>query len=143
MKKSEPSINVFNRQRALAVDTPSLRRFIQRLAARLSVRAGFSVVLLRDETIRRYNQKFRGKDYPTDVLSFPADPESPADTEGYLGDILISVETADRQKKTDLATEINVLCLHGLLHLLGFDHETDRGSMKRLESKIKKEFQLR
>jgi len=141
LKKSEPSINVFNRQRALAVDTLSLRRFIQRLSARLSVRAGFSVVLLRDETIRRYNRKFRGKDYPTDVLSFPAGPESP-DTEEYLGDILISVETADRQKKTDLATEINVLCLHGLLHLLGFDHETDRGSMKRLEAKIKKEFQL-
>ncbi len=142
MKKSEPSINVFNRQRALAVDLLSLRRFVEQLSARLSVRAGFSVVLLRDETIRRYNQKFRGKNSPTDVLSFPAKPDS-SEPEEYLGDILISVESADRQKMADLPGELKILCLHGLLHLLGYDHETDTGAMRRLEAKIKKEFQLR
>ncbi len=115
---------------------------MERLSARLAVQAGFSVVLLRDDAIRSYNRKFRGKDYPTDVLSFPAEPEGPG-AEEYLGDILISVEMADRQKTTDLPTELSVLCLHGLLHLMGLDHETDRGSMKRLEAKIKKEFQLR
>ncbi len=142
MKKSEPSINVFNRQRALAVDVLSLRRFVEQLSARLSVRAGFSIVLLRDETIRRYNRQFRGKNSPTDVLSFPAEPNS-SEPEEYLGDILISVESADRQKRADLPGELKILCLHGLLHLLGFDHETDTGAMRRLEAKIKKEFQLR
>jgi len=142
LKKSEPSINVFNRQRALAVDVLSLRRFVEQLSARLSVRAGFSIVLLRDETIRRYNRQFRGKNSPTDVLSFPAEPNS-SEPEEYLGDILISVESADRQKRADLPGELKILCLHGLLHLLGFDHETDTGAMRRLEAKIKKEFQLR
>lgn len=142
MKKSEPSINVFNRQRGLAVDLLSLRQFLETLSARLDVRAGFSVVLLRDESIRRYNRKFRRKDSPTDVLSFPAEPDS-SETEEYLGDILISVESADRQKKADLSAELKILCVHGLLHLLGFDHEADSGAMERLEAKIKKEFQLR
>ena len=144
MKKNEPNINVFNRQRALAVDIPSLRRFIRRLSDHLSVRAGFSVVLLRDETIRRYNRQFRGQDYPTDVLSFPAGPEwDGVQTEDYLGDILISIEAAERQKRVNLSSEIEILCIHGLLHLMGYDHETDRGEMRRLETKVKKELQLR
>ena len=93
--------------------------------------------------MRQYNRSFAGKDYATDVLSFPNEPERwEEDAEAYLGDILISVEQADRQKQGPLEDEIRLLILHGLLHLAGYDHETDQGQMQDLETSLRKEFQL-
>jgi probable rRNA maturation factor len=81
------------------------------------------------------NQQFRGVDKATDVLSFPADePDN-------LGDVAISVDTAAKQaKENDLQfdNEIAQLILHGLLHLSGYDHETDNGEMNRLELRLRK-----
>ncbi len=87
------------------------------------------------------NLRFRGKDKPTDVLSFPALPED----SGQGGDLAISLDTASRQAADcghTLETEVKVLILHGLLHLAGYDHERDRGQMRRRESLLRKQFAL-
>jgi probable rRNA maturation factor len=98
----------------------------------------FCVVFVTDDMIRRYNRDFRGFDKATDVLSFSGD-------DGYLGDILISSETAYNQarKSKTLSFETNVhrLFLHGLLHLMGYDHETDDGEMRMLERRLRRRFQ--
>lgn len=77
------------------------------------------------------------------MLSFPYQEEEWERSEPYLGDVVISVETANRQRKGPLREELKILSLHGALHLVGYDHEADRGQMARLESKLKKEFRLR
>lgn len=95
--------------------------------------------------MRDYNHRYAGKDWTTDVLSFPAG-EPNFEEEGerhYLGDILISVEKADRQKSGSLEEELKILILHGLLHLLGYDHETDQGEMRSLEIKLRGELKLK
>jgi probable rRNA maturation factor len=82
-----------------------------------------SVVFCEDEFIHSLNRDYREKDRPTDVLSFPQDPDS-----GLLGDLVISLPTATRQaeeREQSLATEVEWLFLHGCLHLLGYDDETD------------------
>jgi probable rRNA maturation factor len=98
----------------------------------------FCVLVTSDDELRRLNRDFRGKDQPTDVLSFPA-----PDPSGYLGDLAISVHRAAQQARDfghDTETEIAILMLHGLLHLLGHDHESDRGRMRKLEANLR--FQL-
>ncbi len=132
---------MFNRQRKLPAATDELRGFLLRLASRLAISQGFSVILVSDRAIRRLNRQFAGKDYATDVLSFPTSEEDRLD-DPYLGDIFISTESADRQSAGKLGTELEVLSLHGLLHLLGYDHETDRGRMSRLERRLRRDFGL-
>jgi probable rRNA maturation factor len=88
------------------------------------------------------NHRFRGKPQPTDVLSFPVDPGE----NGYLGDVVISAETARRNARRSgrsLREELRILILHGVLHLLGYNHETDRGQMNRLERKLRRVWELR
>ena len=101
-------------------------------------RSEFSVVFVTDDMIRRYNRDYRGFDKATDVLSFSGD-------DGYLGDILISSETAYNQarksKTLSFETNIHRLLLHGLLHLMGYDHETDGGEMRMLERRLRRRFQ--
>ncbi len=92
--------------------------------------------------MRQLNRRFAGKDKGTDVLSFPDEGEPWEEDEQYVGDIVISVETAERQRRSTLENELRVLALHGLLHLIGYDHETDSGEMIQLESVLKEEFQL-
>jgi probable rRNA maturation factor len=98
-----------------------------------------SVLLTTDETIRGLNRRFRGKNKATDVLSFPA--HSPVENrEKIAGDLAISVPAALRQSTAwghSLETELKVLILHGLLHLAGYDHETDAGEMHRRESRLR------
>jgi probable rRNA maturation factor len=98
--------------------------------------------------MRALNRRFRGFDRATDVLSFPAgNGDVPDDGEGtdYLGDIVISVDTARRQARrrgSTLPRELRVLALHGLLHLLGHDHETDQGEMRRIEYRLRRKLQI-
>jgi len=141
LRKDDPNIHVFNRQRQLGVERQPLLGFACQLSVRLGVHSGFAVVLLSDAAIRRFNKQFAGLDKTTDVLSFPSGIENAGD-EAYLGDILISVETAERQRKAELEQELKVLMLHGLLHLLGYDHVVDRGEMEELEDRLKGEFAL-
>jgi len=102
-----------------------------------------SVVLTSDDEIRDLNRQYRGKDTPTDVLSFPQTEGEFGDVDpDFLGDIVISVETALRQaaeKGAPPEREIDILLVHGLLHLLGYDHETNRADaarMRRMERKL-------
>ncbi len=132
---------MFNRQRKLPAATNQLNGFLVRLASRLDVAEGFSVILISDRAMRTLNRQFAGKDYPTDVLSFPTSNEDRL-LDPYLGDIFISTETAERQRCGELERELEVLSLHGLLHLLGFDHETDQGEMACLENRLRRELGL-
>jgi probable rRNA maturation factor len=136
LRKSNSHIHVFNKQKKVLVDTRRLEEFLGRLAHRLGVKAEFSTVLVSDRGIRYYNRRYRRVPEPTDVLAFPMGEES------YLGDILISVETAGRQRRKSLQTELKVLALHGLLHLMGYDHEIDSGEMESMEVQLRREFQL-
>ena len=125
--------------RARGIDVGSLRSWLVALADDLAT--GFDSLGVRvtsDRTIRKINREFRAKDCATDVLSFPgaATPEG-----AHLGDIVISVETALRQaekRSHTLDREMRLLLLHGLLHCLGHDHETDDGEMERLERKLRR-----
>ena len=88
--------------------------------------------------MRRLNRTYRGKDAPTDVLSFPGQetPEGP-----HLGDVVIAVPVARRQAEAaghSSERELRVLLLHGVLHCLGYDHETDDGTMERLERRLRR-----
>ena len=100
----------------------------------------FSCLLTRDAELQRLNRTFLGHDYATDVLSFPSGSRS-----GFLGEIAISVDRAREQAREQghaAADELKILMLHGVLHLLGMNHETDRGLMARTETRWRKHFQL-
>lgn len=122
--------------------TARLRRLAGQALARLDVGAcEVGILLCDDATIRTLNRRFRHKDATTDVLSFP-DGTSLPDGGRYLGDIAISLDTAGRQAEERgraLAREIEVLLLHALIHLSGYDHERDTGEMDRLEATLRKE----
>ena len=162
---------IANRQRAVRVARRPLELFLQRVKSELGLdEAGLTVCLVSDAEIARLNETFRKKKGPTDVLSFPAaarrrprrlvsergkyiSGERPASEGGpykeaageYLGDIAISPATARRYARKNgrkLSSELQVLILHGLLHLLGYDHETDRGEMNLVERKLRKRLGL-
>ncbi|MFN8008744.1 MAG: rRNA maturation RNase YbeY [Terriglobia bacterium] len=144
MKPDQPII--LNRQRKHAVSRQRLELFIETLCQRLRIpQRQFTVVLTNDPTMRRFNQRFRHKDQTTDVLSFPCSPHEPKLDPfplHYLGDMIISVETAYRQaiqRGHSLEKEIDILVIHGLLHLLGYDHETDDGQMHRRERRLQRD----
>jgi len=126
-----------------AARAPGLARW---LAAVAPARARGTVViaLVTDAEIRALNRRYRHTNQPTDVLSFPADPDAAApDNEGALGDLAIATGVARRQATAAghaYATELKVLALHGLLHLLGYDHHAadDRGRMARLEARLRR-----
>ncbi len=141
LRRRKPKVNVFNRQHKFVIEMEELRNFLDQLSSQMVLQTGFSVVLVSDAAMRDYNREFRGKNRSTDVLSFP-NQEDEGDEEPYLGDILICVEAAARQEKHSLLQELQVLSLHGLLHLLGYDHDTDQGEMETLERKLRRKFQL-
>ncbi len=133
---------VQNRQRRYPVDPPALAVFLERVAADVAPGdpRGATLRIVSDRKIRELNRRFRDRDRATDVLAFPADPVPAEFLAGgepeYLGDLVVSAETAARQAReagVGLDDEIRVLAVHGYLHLLGYDHEQDRGEMMRLE----------
>jgi len=160
---------ILNRQRAVRVVRRPLELFLRRVENELSLGdSDITVCLVSDAEIARMNEAFRKKKGPTDVLSFPVEnkgrlaasgtkrihaesvqksrrkPRVGA-TEPYLGDIAIAPETARRYAKKNgrsLNNELRVLILHGVLHLLGYDHETDRGEMERIEHRMRRRFGL-
>lgn len=124
----------------------TLSAFLHRAQAAVRLRGQVSVLLTTDRRIRRLNRQFRGKNKATDVLSFPAERESECrGPEKLAGDLAISVETARKQaagQGHSLSIEIKVLMLHGLLHLAGYDHETDQGEMARRERTLRARLKL-
>jgi probable rRNA maturation factor len=106
-----------------------------------AARGEVCVALVSDARIKALNRQFRGKDQVTDVLSFPAVADSAPTAAGFLGDIVIAAGVAKKQAKASghsLNIEIRILALHGLLHLLGYDHEADGGKMARVEARLRK-----
>jgi probable rRNA maturation factor len=130
---------------ALQVDVVGVPRGGRALARWLATvaparaRGGVTVAVTTDARVRALNQRFRGVNDATDVLSFPAGEP------GLLGDVVIARGVAGRQAraaKHALATELRVLALHGLLHLLGYDHEVDDGRMARVEARLRRRGRL-
>ena len=124
-----------------ALNKSALTRFLHRAAASVELEGEVQVLLTSDAEIKRLNKAFRGKNKPTDVLSFPAADEA----EDIAGDLAISLETAARQAAEHghtLRDEVRILLLHGLLHLAGEDHETDSGEMAARELALRKRLGL-
>ncbi len=122
MQPSDPLV-IFRRT-PVSIDRQDIEAFAQTL--RLRLRADFTCLITSDSELQRLNAQFRGKDYPTDVLSFPG-----------TNDLAVSYQRARAQAREfghQPADEIKILMLHGVLHLLGMDHETDSGQMARRES---------
>jgi len=123
----------------LNVATRGLAPWLSRIAP-AAAKGDVSVAIVSDRRMRALNRQFRGKDKVTDVLSFPSDER------GFMGDIVVASGVAKQQAKAaghSVQTEIRVLALHGLLHLLGYDHEHDDGKMARFEAKLRKKAGLK
>jgi probable rRNA maturation factor len=153
---------ILNRQRAVRVAQRPLELFLARVRRELGLtEADLTICFVSDAEIARMNQAFRKKKGPTDVLSFPAterrrpailrtprslriqSPESQVPS--FLGDIAIAPSVARRNAKKlgrTLPSELQILILHGVLHLLGYDHETDRGQMDRIEARLRRKLGL-
>jgi len=133
-------IEAVNRQRKIKIDTKAWETFAARAVTAIgNAESSATIAFVSDKTIRQLNRQFRGVDKATDVLSFPADDET------NLGDVAISVDTAAAQAKENglsLAEEVAQLILHGLLHLSGYDHETDNGEMNRLELRLRRKLRI-
>lgn len=133
---------IINRQRKTKLDRQIFGKFADSALESIpeTENKTATVALISDRQMRKLNKNFRGKNATTDVLSFPFEPDEFEAEENSLGDILISVEQAKRQAiENDLAleTEIKQLILHGILHLCGFDHESDDGEMNRRELELR------
>jgi probable rRNA maturation factor len=115
-----------------------VRRLLTRAARAAGSGTGeVSVLFCADARMRGLNRRYRGKDRPTDVLAFPAGPGG----NGFLGDIVVSIPYAGREarrRSDSRAREVDRLLLHGLLHLMGYDHETDEGEMETLERRLRR-----
>ena len=131
-------IDVINLQRKVKIDLAPIREFVATLPSHVDEAAAstFTVAFIGDSRMEQLNELFRGKDSTTDVLSFPHETDEFDPDNKSLGDIVISVEQAQKQAAENdltLENEIKQLILHGLLHLCGHDHETDNGEMNARE----------
>ena len=116
-----------------ATRAPGLSRWLSSIAP-ARARGTMTIAIVPDGRVQQLNRRYRGKDSATDVLSFPSDER------GYLGDVVIAAGVARRQARQaghSLQHELRVLALHGLLHLLGYDHERDAGRMARVEARLR------
>jgi probable rRNA maturation factor len=147
---------VLNRQKKIRLSTRPLAAFLQKIQRELKLEnVEVSIAFVSDAEIARWNESYRHKKGPTDVLSFPAvvhraghnrarqrmRGKSAGIAEKFLGDVAIAPETARRYAKKNgrtLQSEIRILMLHGVLHLVGYDHESDTGQMNRIEQKLRR-----
>src|ERR1700675_2180823 len=141
-----------NHQRIVRVNLPALERFLQQVKTEIGLgKDCVAIRLIGNPEMARLNETYRKKNGVTDVLSFPvaADSAKPGTLRqqvqkargGFLGDIAIAPKDAPRNAKSlgpQLPEELKVLILHGVLHLLGYDHETDRGEMERIEMRLRR-----
>lgn len=126
--------------RKFPINPRSYEKILNKAAEHLSIDGWtVTIVLASDAFLSRLKKKYLNQEGSTDVLAFPMHEKLP-NGEIYLGDIAVSVNTANRQAKLhghSLSDEITILLLHGFLHLLGYDHETDQGEMVALEAKLR------
>lgn len=129
------SVLIVNRQRKHALRKDDITRVLEHAAATLRVKGELAVVFAGDALLRQLNRDYRFKDKATDVLSFEGQ-----DADMGVGDVIISVETARKNALRFSRTvdrELEILALHGFLHVLGYDHETDHGEMEALERRLR------
>ena len=135
-------IEVVNRQRKIKIKPESWTRLAGEMLNAIGKEgSSATIAFVSDTKIRELNQRFRGIDSATDVLSFPDGPQLKRAQVQHLGDIAISLERAAIQAKQNglkFDEEISQLILHGLLHLCGYDHEADNGEMNRLERRLRR-----
>jgi probable rRNA maturation factor len=148
---------VLNRQKKIRLSTRPLAAFLQKIQRELKLEnVELSIAFVSDTEITRWNESYRHKKGPTDVLSFPAvvhragrnraraqrmRGQSAGIAKKFLGDVAIAPATARRYAKKNgrtLQSEIRILMLHGVLHLVGYDHESDNGQMNRIEQKLRR-----
>ena len=142
------SLEVSPRRRA--VNASELEEFARCALVAMKVkRGGFGILITGNAQLKQLNRRFRGRNKPTDVLSFPAVPLKQLQTAGFpyihTGDIAISADIAAQNALSyghSLADEIRILILHGILHLNGYDHESDRGEMEERETELRKTLSL-
>ncbi|MEJ7847133.1 MAG: rRNA maturation RNase YbeY [Pyrinomonadaceae bacterium] len=135
---------VFNLQRKVKIDIKPFKSFADMVLEQTSETSGkaFSIAIVSDRRMTELNNLFRGKKSTTDVLSFPHEPDEFDPDSSNLGDIVISVEQARKQADENgltLEGEIKQLILHGVLHLCGYDHETDDGEMNSRELELREQ----
>jgi probable rRNA maturation factor len=137
----EPNL-VICQKRVADLTNLALDRFVARARRAAGLKGIVNVLVTSSAQMKSLNRRFRGKDKPTDVLSFPADPEA---EKQFAGEIAISAELATKNAR-DLghspADEVKILVLHGVLHLRGYDHECDNGQMARREKQLRAKLHL-
>ena len=135
-----------NESRRFKIDSRKLKKKYNAILQHLAIKEKeLSILLVNDRKIKNLNQLFRNKNTSTDVLSFPQTEEKEGLDSILLGDVVVSLETAKRQAKEHgltLEEEVVLLITHGLLHLLGYDHEISRKEEKRMQKKTLELFQL-
>jgi len=120
----------------------ALNRFLARARGAAGLKGTVDVLITTSAEMRSLNRRFRGKDKPTDVLSFPAEPDL---QRKFAGEIAISAEMAAQNAHAlghSPAQEVKILALHGILHLRGYDHECDNGQMARREKQLRAKLHL-
>src|SRR3954468_17897471 len=138
--KLSNSIIIFEKKLP-GLSSRALAGFALKAGRATGLRGAVSVLITGNSSMRRLNSCFRGKNRPTDVLSFPA----AASANGFAGDIAISLDIAERNARLlghSAADEIRILILHGMLHLAGYDHENDEGEMAKKEIVLRRRFAL-
>lgn len=119
----------------------ALTTFVAQACRATSLKGSVTVLVTGSRQMRALNSRFRGKDQATDVLSFPP----PASGNGFAGDIAVSLDIASRNARSlghSLKAEVQILVLHGILHLAGYDHEGDQGEMAKREMRLRRQFDL-
>jgi len=127
----------------LRISSSALDRYLRSAQRAVGLAGEVNVLLTSNQRMRNLNRKFRGKDKPTDVLSFPASPVN--NHVNVAGDIAVSLDIARENARNlghSLETELKILFLHGLLHLAGHDHESDGGEMASFEQKLRAKLKL-
>ena len=135
-------IDIINLQRKVLIETDEIRAFTQSLVLNIKEanQMSFSVAFISNGRMKQLNEMFRGKEVTTDVLSFPYEADDFDSEKNNLGDVVISAEQAQKQAAENaltLVNEIKQLILHGVLHLCGYDHETDSGEMNSRELELR------
>ncbi len=136
----EPHSSVLFRRAPRDLPRTAVRKLAAQIERTLTGGRHFTVLITADAELERLNRLFLGHPYPTDVLSFPE-----PGPDGFLGEIAISVDRAAEQARRHghkLEDEVGILLLHGVLHLLGLNHEKDRGTMARAERQYRKQLGL-
>ncbi len=140
-------IEVINNQRKVKLDWQIFQIFAEEAIVKIpeTENKSATIAFVSDRKMRELNKQFRGKNSTTDVLSFPFEADDFEPQENTLGEIVISVEQAERQATENnltLENEIKQLILHGILHLCGYDHETDNGEMNTKEIELRDKLQI-